>query len=57
MVMDDGMVVEISCAFTEEAADTAPGRIRATRRSPMSRLIVLDFAKIFMVSWIAQHAL
>jgi hypothetical protein len=55
--MGDGMVVDISCAFTEEAADTAPGRTRATRRSPMSRLIVLDFAKIFMVSWIAQHAL
>ena len=51
------MVVDISCAFTEEAADTAPGSINVRRTSPMSRLIVLDFAKIFMVSWIAQHAL
>jgi hypothetical protein len=55
--MDDGMVVDISCAFTEEAADTTPGRTRATRTSPTIRLIVLDFAKIFMVSWVAQHAL
>jgi hypothetical protein len=55
--MVDGMVVDISCAFTEEAADTAPGRTRATRRRPMSRLMVLDLAKIFMVSWVVQHAL
>jgi hypothetical protein len=55
--MVDGMVVDINCALKEEAADTAPGRTRATRRSPMSRLMVLDFVKIFMVSWVAQHAL
>jgi hypothetical protein len=48
--MEDGMVVEITWAFREEieAADTAPGTIRVNRTSPMIRLIVLDFAKIFM---------
>jgi hypothetical protein len=52
-------VVDITCAFKEEveAADTAPGSINVRRTSPTIRLIVLDFAKIFMVSWIAQHAL
>jgi hypothetical protein len=53
------MVVDITCAFKEEvgAADTTPGSINVRRNSPTSRLIVLDFAKIFMSSWVAQHAL
>jgi hypothetical protein len=56
--MDDGIVVDITCAFREEVeyADTAPGSIIVNRTSPTTRLIVLDFAKIFMTQWIVDHA-
>jgi hypothetical protein len=50
--MEDGMVFETSCAFTEEVvyADTTPGRTRARSTSPETRLIVLDLAKILIES-------
>jgi hypothetical protein len=57
--MDDGIVVDITCAFREEVgyADTAPGSIKVSRISPTIKLIVLDFARIFMRLWVAQHVL
>lgn len=43
------LTLDVNCAFGgSEAADTTPGSIRASRTSPIIRLIVLDFAKIFM---------
>lgn len=57
--MDDGIVVDITCAFREEVeyADTAPGSINASRTSPTIRLIVLDFAYRFMTQSIVEHSL
>ena len=48
--MEYGIAVDITCAFREEVgyADTAPGSINVKRTSPTTKLIVLDFAKIFM---------
>jgi len=50
--MEDGMVVDITWAFREAdvSADTVPGSVNESRMRPMTRLIVLDFAKIFIRS-------
>jgi hypothetical protein len=57
--MEGGIVVDITRAFTEdvEYADTAPGSINTNRTSPTTRPIVLDFANIFMSSWIDEYDL
>jgi hypothetical protein len=57
--MEEGIVVDITCAFREgvEYADTAPGNTNVKRTSPTTKLIVLDFAKIFMTQLVVDHAL
>jgi len=57
--MDEGIVVDITCAFRGEVgyADTDTGSTNASRTSPTTRLIVLDFAKIFIGSWVVDHSL
>jgi len=46
--MTEGIVFDIYCAdVDDEAADTAPGITIATRRSPITRLMVRDLENSF----------